>query len=134
MKYRPLNLEEDYNKLKEIWECSPMKVAPAIEMLSPNGIVVTYDNEAVIGALFNFYIVGTQIALIGYPILDKYSAIGVERDIIVDNMFMHAEFLALSHGYKYAQTYSSLKHIDERLEKNGWIVGDPNATNYFKKL
>lgn len=132
MKYRPLNLDKDYEQLYDIWDTSPMGVAPAYEMLSPYGVAVTTDTGIVLGALFNFYIIETKIVLIGYPILS--TLVDKNRTEVVDRMFETAEILAQAHGYAYAQTFSSLPHISSRLEENGWILGDPGAANYFKKI
>ena len=133
MKYRDLNLVTDYNELVKLWGKSPMGIAPSEDMLSPFGVVV-YDEDGIIhGAIFNFYILATEMVLIGYPIVD-FDLPKEERKKLFPKLLEKAEKLAWDSNCVLAQSYSGELHMTESMLKQGWITGDKNVTHLMKLL
>lgn len=130
-KPRPLKLQEDYPYLKELWESSDMKVAPPIDSLPSNGIVLE-DNDKIIGAIFIYFTSNSLNAIIGYPIVDQ--SISENREDIVNSLFDYAEYTVSVGGYKYVHTWSNLNHVKDRLDNRGYLRGDKGVDHFIKLI
>ena len=109
-----------------------MKVAPAKHALTYNGIIAETEKGIIVGAIFQFFIMNSNTVLIGYPILDPN--LKEERSEVLDKLYEVAEITASYTGYSISQTFSNLDFVQERLENNGWVLGDSNVKNYLKSI
>ena len=136
-RYRRLNLEEDYIFLKEIWENSPMKIAPVPEMLSYSGVVVTDshlnpEEAEILGAVFLYTPSDSFVCFVGFPILSE--KVKIRRDEVLRTMYEKLEWIAKYNGKKLAVTYSTLEVIDKHMLDFDYSVGDKEITQFMKVL
>ena len=133
MKYRKINLENDYPHLVKLWEKSPMNVAPPMDMMSSNAIVAYNEDGSIVGAVFIWLTQGSYTALIGFPILDMdYRK--PDRKEVIRTLFDKAETIASYLGYKYSLHYSGTRHMDNVMSSMGYQIADPEVVSFLKKI
>lgn len=133
MLYRKLKLTEDYPRLKELWEQSKMIIPPPLDMLPADGWVVTDREGLVTGALFMWLASNSNVAFIGFPIIDDNFRTEARKSIL-PTLFDKAETTATYLGYKYAMHYTPMDNLNEFLKDRGYVVGDTNISHLVKSI
>lgn len=129
--YRKLELFDDYPELQCVWENSPMKVAPPLETLPADGVVVEQDGE-IVGCVLIYLTSNSYNAIIGYPLLD--SSVEDNREEVITEMYNEAEYFCRHLGFRYINTWTPLPHVEKRLLSRKYQIGDTGVKHLIKVL
>lgn len=127
--YRKLDLFNDYPELECIWEKSPMGVAPPLEALPADGVIVEQDGE-IVGCILIYLTSNSYNAILGYPLLDK--SVSEDRDSVITEMYNEAEYFCRHLGFHYLNTWTPLPHVEERLKSRNYQLGDVGVKHMIK--
>lgn len=122
---------DDYEQLVPLWLKSNMRVAPELQHLPTNGVVVQTEDK-VIGAVFMYFTSNSNRAIIAFPIVDP--DLKEDRENIVSTLFDYAEYTIRLAGYDIIDTWTPLEHVEKRLIDRGYVTGDTEVTHFIKIL
>lgn len=133
IRYRKLELVNDYPILASFFEGSKMGVAPTLDRLPNDGVVACKgygSDEVIIGGIFLYLCY--PMSIIGFPILDP--KLDECRDEVVNELIRECEIVSKYNGFVYMNTWSGLPHVQNRLLNNGYEVADTDVIHFIKRL
>lgn len=122
---------EIYQLLKTWWEGHSFPVLP-LEFLSSELFAI----ETVKGDLayvINVYKTNSGFCWIGFPLSNPFIP-KEDKDGLFQELLKQVEEVAKEWGYAFIFTTSSVKYIDEEMEKAGFALGDQNVKHYIKHI
>jgi len=128
---RMISLEKDKPYVKSWW-FDRFGMEFSDYLLSAFGSTATYNGSPV-AIIFAYPTIGSTIATVGFPVTDP-SSHKVVRDSCLNLVYKHAHDKLKTLGYKNIWTVSGIKAVKERLDSFGYVLGDENINQYWKKL
>jgi hypothetical protein len=119
MEVKFINLEEDYDKLKGMWDQHKHIHVPA-DMLGPFGFMA-FEGETPVAAAFLCPFVGNSTCMLRFPVSNTEVSNEV-RDQGIEHAFAAVHDLAKELGYKYVLCSTNHKGLIKRLKNLNYLV------------
>lgn len=127
MKFEKLDLINNYNEIKLLWEERNLPVVD-LNCLSQFGIIVKDDNDKIIGAIFLYLTIGTPISMIRFPIIDK-SLNKTNHEFVADGLIKNVSILSKEMGYNIIFCSTNHKNFINRLKKHNYSIYAENCVH-----
>ncbi len=126
MKFEKLDLQNNYNEIKQLWEDRNLPVAD-IKILSEFGVVAKKENK-IVGVMFLYLTVGTPISLIRFPVVDK-ELNKEEHETAINGLIKNTMILSKNLGYDYSLCTTNHKGLIKRLKDHGYSQDVDNCVH-----